>query len=417
MAVDGFMAPRPPAAGPADDTASLLFFAHFAGVQEPRRHRHKIVYPLELLLLIVFGAALSDMPGWQGAADFAEYKEGWLRGLCPWDAEAPPPSADTLERVIGMLDAEMFAACFGAWMRDLAARRGAPQDGALRQVTVDGKAMAGAKDVQAARTCPMHLVHTYVVEGREGLLVGLAPAPGGSSGEGAAAEDLLGLLELTGTVVTGDANFLSRRVVQTVVEGGGQCQLALKGNRAPQYAEVEARLLDASTGTLDEAALEALAASHFDGGEEAGHGRAEWRRAWALSITHFPRVQAYLPPAFRSVLALRRERMVLSDGRYSDGVHFWVSTLAPTEAPAMAGYVRAHWGIENALHRHLDVVLHEDGVGVRAGPGAQNLAVARRAALAALKADTTFKASMPRRVRKAAQQDAYRTHLLTLQIS
>ena len=75
------------------------------------------------------------------------------------------------------------------------------------------------------------------------------------------------------------------------------------------------------------------------------------------------------------------------------------------------------WAIENGLHRHLDVVLHEDAVRVRAGPGAQNLAVVRRVALAALKADTTFQASMPRRVRQAAHDDAYRTHLLTLAIS
>lgn len=408
------MAPRTAAAAAAADSSTLLFFARFCGVKEPRRHRHKIVYPLELLLLIVFGAALSDMPGWQGAADFAELKEGWLRGLSPWDEEAPPPSADTIERVIGMLDAQEFAESFGAWMRDIAARRGTPESGALQQVTVDGKALGGAK-ASGAPTCPMTLVHTFLVDGRDGLLVGLAPAEGGSSGEGAAAEGVLALLALKGTVVTGDANFLSQRVVQTVVEGGGECQLALKGNRAPQYAEVEARLLDAR-GALDEAAVQALCASHFDAGEEAGHGRAEWRRAWALPIAHFPRVHAYLP-RFQSVLVLRRERMPLSDGRYSDEVHFWVSTLPPSQAQAMAGYVRAHWGIENLLHRHLDVVLHEDGVGVRAGPGAQNLAVVRRAALAVLKADTSFEASLPRRVRKAAHDDAYRTHLLSLQIS
>ncbi|QDF04735.1 hypothetical protein BHS04_16215 [Myxococcus xanthus] len=50
-------------------------------------------------------------------------------------------------------------------------------------------------------------------------------------------------------------------------------------------------------------------------------------------------------------------------------------------------------------------------------PGAQNLAVVRRAALAVLKADTSFKASLPRRVRQDAHDDTYRTHLLTLVIS
>jgi predicted transposase YbfD/YdcC len=83
----------------------------------------------------------------------------------------------------------------------------------------------------------------------------------------------------------------------------------------------------------------------------------------------------------------------------------------------MAQWVRAHWAVENGLHRELDCVLHEDAARVGNGPGAQNLAVVRRAALAALKADTSFKASLPRRVRQAAHDDAYRTHLVTLVVS
>lgn len=400
-------------AAAAPDTASLLFFARFAALEEPRKHAHKIVYRLEVLLLGLFGAALSGMEGWEGAADFARLKEGWLRALCPWEGEGTP-SADTFERVIGKLDADMFAECFGAWMRDIAARRTTEGTG-VQHLALDGKTMAGAK-TPGAPSVPMHLVHTYLVEGREGLLVGLAPAPGGASGEGRSAADLLGLLELEDTVVTGDANFLSGRVVEAIVEGGGDYVLALKGNRGPQHREVKGALCTQGTDALDEARARALAVSHFDAGEESGHGRTEHRRAWAFAPAHFPEVQRYLPSA-RSVLALCRERMSHTTGEVSEEVAFHVSSRPPTEAQAMAGWVRAHWGVENALHRELDVVLHEDAVRVGAGPGAQNLAVVRRAALAAIQADTTFKASKPRRARQAAHDDGYRTHLLTLTIS
>jgi predicted transposase YbfD/YdcC len=394
---------------------SLLMFARFAAVEEPRRHAHKIVFPLELLLLIVFGAALSDMPGWQGAADFARLKEGWLRSLCPWEGEGTP-SADTLERVIGMLDAETFAACFSAWMQDLAARRGrTPQEG-LRHVAVDGKSLQGAK-TPGAPTLPMHLVHTYLVEGRESLLVGLAPAQGGASGEVAAAADLLSLLELEGTVVTGDANLLTGALADTIVERGGGYVLALKGNRGPSHKEVcEAVCTSGTKDVLDEEKADALCASTCDGGEEEGHGRRERRRGWAFDAAHFPRVQKYLPHA-KSVLALERKRTLLASGEEACELHFFVSTLPPSEAEAIAGYVRAHWGVENGLHHPLDCVLHEDATRVGSGPGAQNLAVARRAALATLKADTSFKASMPRKVRQAAHDDPYRTHLFTHVIS
>jgi predicted transposase YbfD/YdcC len=403
------------------DASTLLFFAHFAAVDEPRRHAHKIVFPLELLLLTVFGAALSDMPGWQGAADFARLKEGWLRGLCPWEGEGTP-SADTLERVLGMLDAELFAECFAAWMRDVAARRAATAAKAAeargdvaapRHVAVDGKSVQGAL-TPGAPTVPMHLVHTYLVEGRDSLLVGLAPAPG-ATGEARVAAQLLSLLELKGSVVTGDANLLTGALADGVVEAGGDYVLCLKGNRGPAHTEVREALC-VQRHVLDEAKAHALCASHTQGEEEQRHGRLERRRAWAFDVAHFPRVHGYLPHA-ASVLVLQRQRTQLASGETSLEVHFYVSTRPPTEAGPMAGWVRAHWEVENGLHRELDCVLHEDAARAGNGPGAQNLAVVRRVALAALKADTSFKASMPRRVRQAAHDDAYRTHLVTLVIS
>jgi hypothetical protein len=286
-------------------TDSLLFFARFAAVDEPRRHAHKIVWPLKLLLLIVFGAALSDMPGWQGAADFARLKEAWLRKLCPWQGEGTP-SADTLERIMGMLDAELFAECFSAWRRDIAARRAsAAGNGEVQQVAVDGKSLQGAR-TPGAPTLPMHLVHTYLVDGREGLLVGLAPAEGGASGEAAVAASLLSLLELRGTVVTGDANLLTGSLADGIVRQGGDYVLALKGNRGPTHAQVRQVLcLEENQDVLDEEKAQALCASTTDSGQEVGHGRMERRRAWAFSASHFPRVQQYLPHA-RSVLALAR---------------------------------------------------------------------------------------------------------------
>jgi predicted transposase YbfD/YdcC len=264
----------------------------------------------------------------------------------------------------------------------------------------------------------MHLVHTYLVEER-GLLLGMAPAEG-APGEASAAQGLLGLLELEATVVTGDANLLTKDVADTIVEKGGDYAMALKGNRGPSHAEVkEVLCLEGTKDVLDEKKAHSLCTSHHDSGKEEGHGREERRRAWAFDVKYFPRVQRYLPHA-QCVLALLRERAPQEGTvgfKESRELHLYVSSRPPSEAEALAGYVRAHWAIENLLHRQLDVVLHEDASRIAKGPGAQNLATVRRVALAALKADTTYKASMPKKVRQAAHVDAYRTHLLTQVIS
>jgi predicted transposase YbfD/YdcC len=313
-----------------------------------------------------------------------------------------------------MVDAGLFAQCFAAWMQDVARLRGQQQAaGALQHVALDGKSVQGAREA-GAPTVPMHLVHAFLVQER-GLLVGLVPCAG-APGEAPAAAALLHLLELSDTVVTGDANLLSCGVADTVIARGGHYVLALKGNRAQAHAQV-AQLLCTADALLDEGSARRLSASRHDTGEERGHGRSERRRAWAFDVRRFAALHAYLPHA-ASVLALQRTRSPHEGctGAASCEVHFYVSSLPP-DAERLSGLVRAHWSVENLLHRQLDVVLHEDEARVGKGPGAENLATARRVALAALRADASFKASMPRRVRQAAHDDAYRTHLLTQVIS
>ena len=56
---------------------SMLFLMHFESMKDPRKHQHKVLYPLPLLLLIGFGAALCGLKDWDAAADFAEEKEDW----------------------------------------------------------------------------------------------------------------------------------------------------------------------------------------------------------------------------------------------------------------------------------------------------------------------------------------------------
>lgn len=385
----------------------LTLVVHFDALKDPRRHQHKVIYPLPYLLLVAFSAALCGLNDWDAAADFAEEKKDWLRELWPIDVDETP-SADTLERVFSRLDPKVFRECLVRWMQEIAHRRGTDSE-KVRQLALDGKSIQGARD-PAAPTVPLHLVHAYLVEHQ--LLLGMEPvvgAPGEARGAGA----ILDVVELRGVVVTGDANLLTRDLADKIVEQGGDYLLALKGNRGPAHAAVEKKLCQPDR-TLDEQTTSALATSTHDGGEESGHGRIERRRAWALAADHFPEVKKYLPHA-ASVLAVVRERRSSPGAtgvKPSTEVGFYVSSRAP-EAEALAGWVRGHWGIENVLHRSLDVVCHEDASNVAKGPGAENLATIRRVALARLRGDTSIKGSAPKKMRRATLNDAYRARLLT----
>jgi predicted transposase YbfD/YdcC len=388
-------APRPPS-----EEAALLFVAHFADLKDPRRHRHKVHYPLPLLLLIAFAAILSGFDGWEAFAQFAEDKRDWLHSLWPFDGATP--SAATFARVFNRLDAKAFAACFTRWTAALRDQlRG-------RHVALDGKSVLGARD-PAAPSVPLHLLHAWLVDHK--LLLGVA-AIDGVAREPIAIREMLALLELRGAVVTIDAIGATRDITAGVVARHADFVIQLKANRRAEYAEVDL-FFAPRVAALTTERFAATEAVDFAARAERGHGRAEWRQHWAVDAARFPTLQTLLP-ATRTVLCVVRSRR--SRAGLACETHYYVSSLPP-KAARIARFVRAHWSVENHLHRTLDVVLHEDAAQVRKGPAAENLAVIRRFAEAVTRRDTTYPRSMPQKLRHAALNDDYRTHLLTLEVS
>lgn len=71
-------------------------------------------------------------------------------------------------------------------------------------------------------------------------------------------------------------------------------------------------------------------------------------------------------------------------------------------APALAQAVRAHWGIENRLHWMLDVCFGEDGCMVRKDNAPQNLSLLKKIVLNLIRMDSTDKASVRQKQKRAA---------------
>jgi predicted transposase YbfD/YdcC len=397
---------------PAGSEGHLLLLVHFAQLKDPRRHQHKVDYPLPLLLLIVFGAVLSGFKCWEEFADFAQEKRQWLKHLVPYEADSTP-CADTIERVFERLEASTFKACLEKWAGALAEQLRTQAEGSEEQppghLAMDGKSLAGSH-LPGEPTSPLHLLHVYLVQQR--LLLAMQRAHKGAPGEPAAALELLSVLEVRDALITADANLMTKAVADSIVEREGHYLLALKGNRGPQHDEVRERI-NQRLGEVGQRAPEAAPPAHSE--QEHGHGRDDQRQAWAFTAHDFPVLMRYLPHA-QSVLCLERLRQPTGGKTRRVERTFYVSDLPP-DAPTLAARVRAHWEVENQLHRTLDVLLHEDSVQVRPGPAALNLAVVRRFAEVVLRRDTLRKGSMASKMRHAVLNDSYRTHLLTLEIS
>jgi predicted transposase YbfD/YdcC len=74
---------------------------------------------------------------------------------------------------------------------------------------------------------------------------------------------------------------------------------------------------------------------------------------------------------------------------------------------------RAHWSIESQLHWRLDVGMREDECRIRREQAGENMAAIRHMAFNALNGETSFKASIKRKQKRASRNNAYLTKVLS----
>ena len=85
---------------------------------------------------------------------------------------------------------------------------------------------------------------------------------------------------------------------------------------------------------------------------------------------------------------------VTTDQRY-------VISSLPADSIRILHAARTHWGIENGLHRYLDVTFGEEACSIRLSNAASNFSFLRRVSRDLFRADQSRATSLPR-TRKAA---------------
>jgi len=359
-------------------------FAKLGAIPDPRADncRHK----LPAILFFALAATLCGARSCEDMADYAAEMDFLVEGVL--ELEHGTPSHDTFSRIFQILDPAEFGKAFQILTESFAENipGGPPPDG-IKVVAVDGKALKRAF-AAGERAQPTHLVNAW--SEYEHLCLAQSEAPGRNEVEGAI--DLVGRLDLLGTIVTADALHCHKRFAAAILERNGGFALALKGNRSKLLEDAKQRLssADAETG-------EAVV--------ERGHGRTEGRRATVVRAEDFSEKHD-----FPGVYAIAKIDAWRHDGE-KETVNTRYYLLSEDLRPdQVLRVVRAHWSVENNLHWMLDVYFGEDQARNRIGSAATNLAALRRLALNILKADP-LKASAQRKMRKASWNKDY---LLTL---
>ena len=325
--------------------SSLALCEDLQIIEDPRR-KQAIRHPLIGILVIALCAIAAGADGWDDIADTAELHFEWFQevtecGLCP-------PSSDTFRRVIQSLKPSCLQNALEAWLT-----RSGLEKRPGRQICFDGKALRGSKSV--------HIVNAFDPEDR--VILGQISV-GEKQNEITALPFLREALELSGTTCTGDAMFTQKQIVTDLQGSGADYMLSLKANQPKLLKKVEKEFGGNYASILHRETV------------EKNRGWVEERRLRCST-----RIERIDPESawegLKAVLELQTKKT--KGEEFSIETRYYITSLKP-ELDNLLQIIRSHWGIENILHRSLDVYFKEDGCQVREKRGAANLSMLRKLA-------------------------------------
>jgi predicted transposase YbfD/YdcC len=231
-----------------------------ADVPDPRNPKG-IRYPLPAVLALLVLALLSGAKGFSAIAQFGHDK-GPALALALGFRRGRTPAKSALAALIARLDATALEAALRRWV---ASRL---PDHPLH-LCIDGKTARGSKDGDIPG---QHFVAAYAPAVQAVLAQVRVDA---KTNEHKAALQLLGILPVRGSIVTGDAMFCQRDFCAKVVEGGGDYVLVVKDNQPSLAVDIAAGLAFEEQARRQQAAffpLRGRGGAGGDDGAECGQG-------------------------------------------------------------------------------------------------------------------------------------------------
>jgi predicted transposase YbfD/YdcC len=363
----------------------------FGSLEDPRVERtkkHQLIDVIGLAILSVIAGAQS----FSEIEDFGHTHHDWFKNY--FSLENGIPSHDTFERVFSRLEPDAFQKAWLSWIKEVKALL--PE----HVIAIDGKTMCGSHQRKKGLS-GLHIVSAWSCENE--LSLGQIKVAD-KSNEITAIPLLLEQIGLEGAIVTLDAMGCQRAIAEKIHTLGGDYILTVKGNQG----SLEDALEDTIEKVINQPENARLCYEAVDE-IEFSHGRIEARECTVLPAMYkIPLSSKW--KGIASLIKLTATRDI--NNVISKETRYFISSLNPKEPQKILNAIRAHWHIENKLHWMLDVVFREDDCRVRNEKAALNLAWVRKMALAALKKESSFKASIRRKQLKAWASPDYLINIM-----
>ncbi|WP_406518174.1 ISAs1 family transposase [Streptomyces sp. NBC_00826] len=301
--------------------------------------------------LIAIGEWIADAP--QSALEVLDFPADPLTGVRP----APHPA--TVRRLFQRLDGDALDAAIGAFLQARGVHQSKYERSAkpvLRAIAVDGKTVRGSRTITSTAIQMLAAMdhHSAVLAQRQ---------VASKSNEIPAFAPLLDSIDLTDTVITGDA-LHTQHAHGTYLRERRAHYLAIV-KKEPPRAVCQSKSLPWANISLDHRT------------RDRAHHRDEIRRLETAAFHHLDY------PGARQAIQIVRWRRDRSTGKLTIERVYLITSLDTYDATAaqLAIWIRGHWGIENLLHHVRDRTFREDDSKVRTGHLARTMASLRNLAI------------------------------------
>ena len=331
------------------------------GLLDRRKARGR-QYPLALIITVAVLAKLAGYSRVEDVADWAKLRQQELHALFA-TKRIRMPHHTTWSRILGLaVDIAELERFVSHLLRP-------PSSGEVAErcsiaVALDGKTIRGT--IARGKTQGVHLLVAYAPQ--QGVVL-FQLGVDAKANEIVAAPLLLEQIDLTGTLISGDAMFTQRALSIQVVESGGDYLWQVKDNQLTLRGDIELLFEEEFVSAGWSGLPVDFTTAHT---VECGHGRIEERVLTASSLLAEYSDWPYLAQVFKLDYTVQDT----TTGKVTTAVRYGV-TSAPCEVMDAAGLLaatRRHWAIETGLHSRRDGSLQEDAMRTRTGQAPHVLA-------------------------------------------
>ena len=337
----------------------LNWMEYIEDVRQERKVRHK----LKDILVIVLFATLANADDWVEMALFAKEYQDYLRKYI--ELKNGIPSHDTLNRVMGLISPEILQQMYGKWQELLNRNEG---EALKKIICIDGKTMRSNKRKDGK---PSHIVSAWSRE--DDFCLG-QKAVEEKSNEITAIPELLDKIQVKGQIITIDAMGTQKAIAEKIRRKRADYVLALKGNQAGLYEDVELYFSD------EKIRKELQKKKNYVCTVEKAHGQIEKREYYQTEdIGWLPQKKEW-----KGLKSIGMEEKTISDEKGERKEYGYYISSLELDIETFKRAVRGHWSVES-MHWHLDVTFREDANTTLDKQAAQNQNIIRKWSLSILK--------------------------------